>query len=63
MGRNGAQNTAEADNIATMGLPGTQYSFKPGQVHNVLSDVITGHSDVTRIEVAYAVLSATGAVD
>jgi esterase/lipase superfamily enzyme len=63
MGRNGAQNTREADSLATMGLPGTKYSFKPGQVHNVLSDVITGHSDVTRIEVAYAVLSAAGAVD
>jgi hypothetical protein len=46
-----------------MGLPGTKYSFRPGQVHNVLSDVVTGHSDVTRIEVAYAVLSAAGAVD
>ncbi len=63
MGRNGAQKTQEANNVATMGLPGTQYSFKPGQVHNILSDVITGHSDVTRIEVAYAVLSAAGAVN
>ena len=63
MGRNGAQNTAEADNVATMGLPGTQYSFKRGRVHNILSDVITGHGDVTRIEVAYALLSAAGAVD
>ena len=62
MGRNGAQNTAEADNVATMGLPGTQYPFKPGQVHNILADVITGHSDITRIEVAYAVLSAAAAV-
>ena len=62
MGRNGAQHTTEADNVATMGLPGTQYSFKPGRIHNILSDVITGHSDVTRIEVAYAVMSAVGAV-
>ena len=63
MGRNGAQKTGEADNVATMGLPGTRYSFKPGQVHNILSDLITGHSDVTRIEVAYALLSAAGSVD
>jgi hypothetical protein len=62
MGRNGAQNTVEADNVATMGLPGTKYSFTQGQVHNLLSDVIIGHSDVTRIEVAYAILSAAGAV-
>ena len=62
MGRNGAQKTTEADNVATMGLPGTKYTFKAGQVHNILSDVITGHSDVTRIEVAYAVLSAAGVV-
>ena len=57
MGRNGAQKTAEADNVATMGLPGTKYSFQPGKVHNILADVITGHSDITRIEVAYAVLA------
>ena len=62
MGRNGAQNTREADNLATMGLPGTKYDFKSGKVHNILSDVITEHNDVSRIEVAYAVLSAAGAV-
>jgi pimeloyl-ACP methyl ester carboxylesterase len=63
MGRNGAQATEEArNNNATLGLPGTKYSFAPGKVHNVLSDVITGHSDVARIEVAYAVLSVAGAV-
>jgi len=63
LGRNGAQNTQEADNDAIMGLPGTKYSFKPGRVHNISSDVITGHSDVTRIEIAYALLSAAGTVD
>lgn len=62
MGRNGAQNTTEADNLATMGLPGTSYTFKAGGVHNILSDVITDHGDVARIEVAYAVLSAAGSV-
>lgn len=63
MGRNGAQHTDEADNVATMGLPGTSYAFKPGRIHNISSDTITGHSDVTRIEVAYALLSAVGAVE
>jgi hypothetical protein len=62
MGRNGAQHTDEADNVFTLGLPGTDYKFKPGKVHNVLADVIQNHSDVTRIEVAYAVLSAAGSV-
>jgi hypothetical protein len=62
MGRNGAQHTSEADNLATMGLPGTTYTFRPGGVHNILADVITDHSDVRRIEVAYAVLTAAGAI-
>jgi hypothetical protein len=62
MGRNGAQNTAEADNVATMGLPGTTYSFTPGRVHNIHADVITNHGDIKRMEVAYAVLCAAGAV-
>jgi hypothetical protein len=62
MGRNGAQHTEEADNVATMGLPGTAYSFRAGGVHNVLSDVITDHSDVARIEIAYAVLTAAGSI-
>lgn len=63
MGRNGAQKTVEADNVATMGLPGTKYSFEPGKIHNISADIITGHSDIRRIEVAYAVLSAAGAVN
>jgi hypothetical protein len=62
MGRNGAQHTDEADNVATMGLPGTKYSFRVGGVHNILADVITDHSDVSRVEVAYAVLTAAGAI-
>jgi len=49
--------------VATMGLPGTQYAFKPGGIHNVSAYLITGHSDVTRIEVAYALMSAVGAVE
>ena len=62
MGRNGAQNTVEADNNATMGLPGTAYSFAPGKVHNISADVIRDHSDIKRIEVAYAVLTAAGSI-
>jgi hypothetical protein len=62
MGRNGAQNTVEADNVAVMGLPGTRYSFSSGRVHNIHADLITDHGDIRRIEVAYAVLCAAGAV-
>jgi pimeloyl-ACP methyl ester carboxylesterase len=62
MGRNGAQNTQEADNQFTLGLPGTRYSFEKGKIHNVSSDLIKDHNDVRRIEVAYAILSAAGSI-
>jgi pimeloyl-ACP methyl ester carboxylesterase len=62
MGRNGAQNTVEADDAASLGLPGTSYSFQRGRIHNLSADVIRDHGDVRRIEVAYAVLSAAGSV-
>jgi len=62
MGRNGAQHTDEADNVATLGLPGTNYSFRVGGVHNILADIIADHSDVTRIEVAYAMLTAAASI-
>ena len=62
MGRNGAQNTKETDNRFTLGLPGTPYSFEKGKIHNISSDLIQDHSDVRRIEVAYAVLSAAGSI-
>ena len=62
MGRNGAQKTAEALNVATLGLPGTKYSFTPGKVHNIAADLIQDHSDIARIEVAYAVVSAAASV-
>src|SRR5262249_7043775 len=62
MGRNGAQNTKEADNRFTLGLPGTPYSFEQGKIHNISSDLIQDHSDVRRIEVAYAILSAVGSI-
>lgn len=63
MGRNGAQNTDEADSQFTMGLPGTPYSFEKQKIHNISSDLIQDHGDVRRIEVAYAILSATGSSD
>ena len=62
MGRNGAQNTKEADNRFALGLPGTPYSFEKGKIHNISSDLIKDHSDVRRIEVAYAILSAAGSI-
>jgi hypothetical protein len=62
MGRNGAQNTKEADNQFTLGLPGTRYSFKKGKIHNISSDLIQDHGDVRRIEVAYAILGAAGSI-
>lgn len=62
MGRNGAQNTREADNQFTLGLPGTSYSFEEGKIHNISSDLINDHNDVRRIEVAYLILSAAGSI-
>ena len=62
MGRNGAQNTEEADDRFTLGLPGTSYSFQKGKIHNISSDLIQDHGDVRRIEVAYAILSAAGSI-
>jgi hypothetical protein len=62
MGRNGAQNTKEADNQFTLGLPGTLYSFEKGKIHNISSDLIQDHGDVRRIEVAYAILGAAGSI-
>lgn len=62
MGRNGAQNTEEAESSSVMGLPGTKYAFQHGRIHNILSDVIEDHGDVHRIEVAYAILCAAGTI-
>ena len=48
MGRNGAQQTAEADGHATtLGAVGATYNFAPGKVYNLLADdFIKDHSDV-----------------
>lgn len=58
IGRNGAQKTPES--VAALLLaPGKSYTLTPGKVHNLCADsVITGHSDIVRPEVAYAILSA-----
>lgn len=62
MGRNGAQNTKEADNRFTLGLPGTPYLFEKGKIHNISSDLIQDHGDVRRIEVAFAILAVAGSI-
>jgi hypothetical protein len=45
-----------------VGLPGTSYTFEKGKIHTIASDLIKDHSDVRRIEVAYAILSAAGSI-
>jgi hypothetical protein len=58
IGRNGAQKTPEsvAGQLLTSDKP---YMLTPQKVHNLRADsVITGHSDIVRPEVAYAILSA-----
>jgi hypothetical protein len=64
MGRNGAQRTAEAaGNAVSLEGVGHDYGFARGKVYNLLSDAtIKDHSDVRGIQVAYAILSAAGAV-
>jgi hypothetical protein len=58
LGRNGAQKTPEAVAIA-LGASGTSYQFQPNRVYNLNADqVIMGHSDIRKPEVAYALLSA-----
>jgi hypothetical protein len=62
LGSNGALRTPEA--IAGELLPAAAtYRFLAGRIHNLLADdYIKGHSDITGIEVANAVLSAITAV-
>ncbi|MDR7166799.1 hypothetical protein J2W56_000517 [Nocardia kruczakiae] len=58
MGRNGAQKTPEAISARLLDTGG-QYTWKARALHNLLADrFITGHSDVTGLQVAYALLSA-----
>ena len=57
IGRNGAQNTPEAE-FLTLGGVGSTYQFASGKLFNLHADVITGHSDICKDEVASALLSA-----
>lgn len=59
LGRNGAQKTEEAAELALHGPP-KAYSFPPpSRIFNLLGDsVILGHSDIAKAEIAYAMLSA-----
>lgn len=59
IGRNGAQFTPEADNSTPLGLVNSTYRFQTGKLYNMKADtLITGHSDVTKAEIAHAVLYA-----
>ncbi len=58
IGRNGAQKTPEAvDGI--LETVGSTYHFQTGKLYNLNADAsITGHSDIAKNEVAYALLTA-----
>ena len=58
LGRNGAQNTTEA--VAGELKPvGNAYDFKAGAIFNLNADrIISGHSDICKPEVAYALLKS-----
>ncbi|AQH03818.1 hypothetical protein A9R05_33020 (plasmid) [Burkholderia sp. KK1] len=57
LGRNGAQHTPEA-NTVVLGAVGSPNEFMPGHLHNLNCDaVISGHSDISKLETAYALLS------
>jgi len=58
IGRNGAQKTPEAVN-GILGSVGSSYQFQTGKLYNLNSDTcITGHSDIAKNDVAYALLTA-----
>jgi hypothetical protein len=60
IGRNGAQHTPEVSQEATsLQAVGNAYPFQAGKLYNLNADAcISGHSDVCKDEVAYAVLAA-----
>jgi pimeloyl-ACP methyl ester carboxylesterase len=58
IGRNGAVKTPEAVK-ATLQTDGTPYAFSAGKMFNLNADaVISGHSDICKPEVGWALLSA-----
>ncbi len=61
LGRNGAQRTPEAINTDLLDVGG-RYQWQFGRPHNLLADrFISGHSDITGPQVAYALLRAISA--
>lgn len=60
IGRNGAQRTPEARS-GRLNPVGAPYDFSTAPLHNLnADDVIMGHSDISKPEVAFAILSAAG---
>ena len=58
IGRNGAQKTPEASD-GLLGPVGGAYHFQNGKLHNLNGDaLIMGHSDISKDEIAYALLTA-----
>jgi hypothetical protein len=61
LGRNGARNTTEAVDGELLPVGGN-YDFKGGAIFNLNADkIITGHSDICKLEVAYALLKSVAA--
>ena len=59
IGRNGAQFTPEADNSTHLEPVTSIYQFQPGKIYNLKADeLILGHSDVIKAEIAHVVLCA-----
>jgi hypothetical protein len=62
LGSNGAQHTPEALNDQDLADVDNTYTFQTGKVHNLLADkYISGHSDITGVQVANAVLQSVAA--
>jgi pimeloyl-ACP methyl ester carboxylesterase len=61
IGRNGAQKTPEAKDLAMLDVGGA-YALAPGKLHNLSADAfVKDHGDVANRQVVYAVLSAMAA--
>jgi hypothetical protein len=59
IGSNGALKTPEAIDGLVLQAVGKPYAFTSGKLHNLLADAyIKSHSDIAKLEVAYAILSA-----
>ena len=64
LGRNGAQHTPEAEGNGTdLKKVGGQYKFQTGKVFNLNADnFIKDHSDITGLEVAFAILTLIASI-